>query len=97
MLAETSRILEKGGKAHFWSVVVGGIEAFVSLSEIRALVKRARTESSTKEEKEYLSGFGLEICENDDPSWQSASRELNILLSHAPMRNKTLVLTRKVA
>jgi hypothetical protein len=96
VLAECNRVLVRGGRAHFWPVVVGGIEDYISLDEIRALIKKARSNSPTSEAKEYLSGFGLEICESSDESWQIGMEAAGLMLGDSKMRTKTLVLTRKV-
>ncbi len=95
MLAETNRVLKRGGKAHFWPVVVGGIEEYISLEEIRGLVKKARNTSSNRSERALLSGFGLEIFENKEEEWQAGMRLVGGLWGYSSQRGKTLVLTRK--
>lgn len=61
MLAETARVLERGGKGYFWPVVCGSMDQYLSIEDIRNLVSTARRQAETKEERAALKGFGIEI------------------------------------
>lgn len=97
MLGECNRILRKGGTAHFWPVVSGGIEEFLDLKQIRELIKTARNKATSKVEQAALGGFGLEITESKDETWQTDMRKAEAILGEVAMRRKYLLLTRKTS